>query len=247
MYSSSCTAFNGTNFIDNQEVLDNEDRLGLDFPQVGFDNNPYNLCQESCAPDVSVPECSQQGTGMERRLIIPDQDIAMPKDAVFMRNTPPCTFQNKELCFDRLIESMKRSEQSRHCVITQFKMLPQGCQNALAEAAIEQLKKQSIGQAQQLHNNAGTSFRMSQVLSNVPSSDCDTRHDASSGNALPRPNYSVEVFSGMGSFILNLIQLLESAESMNLDHIISWLPDGVHFAIHDPELFLKVILPQSFR
>lgn len=61
--------------------------------------------------------------------------------------------------------------------------------------------------------------------------------------AHPRPN----VFHGKGSFPLNLTLMLESVESMNLSHIVSWLPNGQSFVIHDPDQFLAEVLPKFIK
>eukprot|EP00584_Thalassiosira_punctigera_P001529 CAMPEP_0172533634 /NCGR_PEP_ID=MMETSP1067-20121228/6265_1 /TAXON_ID=265564 ORGANISM="Thalassiosira punctigera, Strain Tpunct2005C2" /NCGR_SAMPLE_ID=MMETSP1067 /ASSEMBLY_ACC=CAM_ASM_000444 /LENGTH=766 /DNA_ID=CAMNT_0013318297 /DNA_START=134 /DNA_END=2434 /DNA_ORIENTATION=+ len=56
-----------------------------------------------------------------------------------------------------------------------------------------------------------------------------------------------KVFHGKGSFPLNLAVMLESVDSMNLSHIIGWLPSGQSFVIHDPDQFLTGVLPKFFK
>mmetsp|Transcript_15522 Transcript_15522/g.37210 ORF Transcript_15522/g.37210 Transcript_15522/m.37210 type:complete len:644 (+) Transcript_15522:288-2219(+) len=56
-----------------------------------------------------------------------------------------------------------------------------------------------------------------------------------------------DIFHGKGSFPLNLTLMLESAESKNLSHIVSWLPNGQSFVIHDPDQFLAEVLPKFFK
>mmetsp|Transcript_6378 Transcript_6378/g.14422 ORF Transcript_6378/g.14422 Transcript_6378/m.14422 type:complete len:638 (+) Transcript_6378:45-1958(+) len=55
------------------------------------------------------------------------------------------------------------------------------------------------------------------------------------------------VFHGKGSFPLNLTLMLESVESINLSHVVSWLPSGESFVIHDPDLFLSEVLHKFFK
>ncbi len=74
----------------------------------------------------------------------------------------------------------------------------------------------------------------------------------SSNNSIPslnltRGNKPPSIFHGKGSFPLNLTLMLESVESMNLSHVVSWLPDGKSFVIHDPEEFLSEVLPKFFK
>jgi HSF-type DNA-binding len=44
-----------------------------------------------------------------------------------------------------------------------------------------------------------------------------------------------------------LQSLLDTAESRNVSHIISWFPHGRAFAIHDSQAFIETIMPQFFR
>ncbi|KAL7535852.1 hypothetical protein ACHAXR_007799 [Thalassiosira sp. AJA248-18] len=55
------------------------------------------------------------------------------------------------------------------------------------------------------------------------------------------------IFHGKGSFPLNLTLMLESVERLNLSHVVSWLPSGKSFVIHDPDQFLTLVLPKFFK
>mmetsp|Transcript_9952 Transcript_9952/g.20415 ORF Transcript_9952/g.20415 Transcript_9952/m.20415 type:complete len:595 (+) Transcript_9952:230-2014(+) len=54
-------------------------------------------------------------------------------------------------------------------------------------------------------------------------------------------------FEGKGSFPMNLCLMLESVEKHNLTHIISWLPCGTGFLIHDHDAFFAEVLPKYFK
>ena len=47
-------------------------------------------------------------------------------------------------------------------------------------------------------------------------------------------------------FPCRLHRMLDEAESHHLDHIVSWLPCGTAFAIHDKEEFMKSVIPNYF-
>lgn len=89
----------------------------------------------------------------------------------------------------------------------------------------------------------------------VPSTSSTNCHDIKLSNgqgkgdthADENPPNRPGVFHGKGSFPLNLTLMLESVESMGLGHIVSWLPSGQSFVIHDPDLFLKDVLPKFFK
>ena len=49
------------------------------------------------------------------------------------------------------------------------------------------------------------------------------------------------------SFPVKLHSLLNSAESEGFDSIVSWLPGGTSFRVHDTHLFETCILPQYFK
>ncbi|KAL3899716.1 MAG: hypothetical protein SGARI_006400 [Bacillariaceae sp.] len=48
-------------------------------------------------------------------------------------------------------------------------------------------------------------------------------------------------------FPLKLRTVLEDAANEGNDHIISWLPDGKAFKVHQPEMFSKVLMKRYFR
>jgi hypothetical protein len=48
-------------------------------------------------------------------------------------------------------------------------------------------------------------------------------------------------------FPLKLHRLLEEAEKKCSDHIVSWLPDGKAFKIHDPEQFCNTVMAAYFK
>lgn len=64
---------------------------------------------------------------------------------------------------------------------------------------------------------------------------------------MPKTTSHPNLFQGKGSFPLNLTLMLESVESMGMEHLVSWLPDGRSFVIKDPAGFLGLLLPMFFR
>ena len=76
--------------------------------------------------------------------------------------------------------------------------------------------------------------------------DCSKRTSTSKSSAAS-PRRQNEIFHGKGSFPLNLTLMLESAETMNLGHIVSWSSTGTSFIIHDPTQFLSQVLPKFFK
>ena len=63
---------------------------------------------------------------------------------------------------------------------------------------------------------------------------------------------SVRVVSGSGfryvvPFPWRLHQMLEDIEKMNEHTTVSWLPDGKHFQVHNPQLFMQKIIPKFFK
>ena len=93
---------------------------------------------------------------------------------------------------------------------------------------------------------------MSKTLSPSISDDEDfDRNDSAEhkikGSVVPTRTLYPNVFHGKGSFPLNLTLLLESVESMGMEHLVSWLPDGGAFVIKDPAGFLNLVLPMFFR
>jgi len=49
------------------------------------------------------------------------------------------------------------------------------------------------------------------------------------------------------SFPLKLHELLDAADMQGFNCIVSWLPDGNSFQVHDQDRFVKEILPKFFR
>lgn len=45
-------------------------------------------------------------------------------------------------------------------------------------------------------------------------------------------------------FLLKIHDMLEHVEIEHQDHIISWSPDGMSFKVHNPEAFVKEIMPR---
>ncbi|CAJ1964568.1 unnamed protein product [Cylindrotheca closterium] len=73
---------------------------------------------------------------------------------------------------------------------------------------------------------------------------------------LPLPNGagSIKVVSGSGfrylvPFPYKLHQMLEETEAKDpmASNIVSWLPDGLHFKVHDSVAFMEKIVPQFFK
>jgi len=63
---------------------------------------------------------------------------------------------------------------------------------------------------------------------------------------------SVRVVSGSGfryvvPFPFRLHEMLCNVESKNNGSIVSWLPDGNHFKVHDPRRFVEVVIPSAFK
>ena len=48
-------------------------------------------------------------------------------------------------------------------------------------------------------------------------------------------------------FPSKLYEMLESADSLGLSHIISWLPDGKSFEVKDQDQFMHLIVPRFFK
>ena len=76
--------------------------------------------------------------------------------------------------------------------------------------------------------------------------DCSKR-TSTSNSSTASPRRQNEIFHGKGSFPLNLTLMLESVETMNLGHIVSWSSTGTSFIIHDPTQFLSQVLPKFFK
>mmetsp|Transcript_41146 Transcript_41146/g.63398 ORF Transcript_41146/g.63398 Transcript_41146/m.63398 type:complete len:358 (+) Transcript_41146:93-1166(+) len=63
---------------------------------------------------------------------------------------------------------------------------------------------------------------------------------------------SVRVVSGSGfryvvPFPWRLHQMLDDIEKSGEDAVVSWLPDGFHFQVHNPQLFMQQIIPKFFK
>lgn len=63
---------------------------------------------------------------------------------------------------------------------------------------------------------------------------------------------SVRVVSGSGfryvvPFPWRLHQMLEEIEVQGNAAVVSWLPDGQHFQVHNPQLFVENVIPKFFK
>ncbi len=63
---------------------------------------------------------------------------------------------------------------------------------------------------------------------------------------------SVRVVSGSGfryvvPFPWRLHQMLEEIEQAGDAQVVSWLPDGQHFQVHNPQLFVQEVIPKFFK
>ncbi|KAL7532345.1 hypothetical protein ACHAWF_004104 [Thalassiosira exigua] len=81
------------------------------------------------------------------------------------------------------------------------------------------------------------------IAPGTPSTDNRDKAASAGTAASGVPN----MFHGKGSFPLNLTLMLESVESMNLSHLVSWVPSGQSFVIHNPDQFLALVLPKFFK
>jgi hypothetical protein len=82
------------------------------------------------------------------------------------------------------------------------------------------------------------------VSSNNQEGNRTTDHDENKG--------SVRVVSGSGfryvvPFPWRLHQMLEDIEKMGDESVVSWLPDGNHFQVHNPQLFMQRVIPKFFK
>ena len=48
-------------------------------------------------------------------------------------------------------------------------------------------------------------------------------------------------------FPYRLYEMLDECEHQNKSHIVSWLPDGKAFKVHQVPVFVDLILPSYFR
>jgi len=63
---------------------------------------------------------------------------------------------------------------------------------------------------------------------------------------------SIRVVSGSGfryvvPFPYRLHEMLSSVDEKHDSSIVSWLPDGKHFKVHDPRRFVEVVIPSAFK
>lgn len=73
-------------------------------------------------------------------------------------------------------------------------------------------------------------------------------HSAVAGRAPPRGSDSVRRSEQSQSFFPSkLYNLLLDAEAEGLDHIVSFTANGAAFRIHDPQEFIRVIVPRYFK
>ena len=63
---------------------------------------------------------------------------------------------------------------------------------------------------------------------------------------------SIRVVSGSGfryvvPFPYRLHEMLSSVDEKHDSSIVSWLPDGKHFKVHDPRRFVETVIPSAFK
>ena len=63
---------------------------------------------------------------------------------------------------------------------------------------------------------------------------------------------SIRVVSGSGfryvvPFPYRLHEMLSSVDEKFDSSIVSWLPDGKHFKVHDPRRFVESVIPSAFK
>jgi hypothetical protein len=63
---------------------------------------------------------------------------------------------------------------------------------------------------------------------------------------------SIRVVSGSGfryvvPFPYRLHKMLSDVDSHGDATIVSWMPDGLHFKVHDPQRFVETIIPSAFK
>ena len=63
---------------------------------------------------------------------------------------------------------------------------------------------------------------------------------------------SIRVVSGSGfryvvPFPYRLHEMLSNIDSKHDSSIVSWLPDGKHFKVHDPRRFVEEVIPSAFK
>lgn len=77
-------------------------------------------------------------------------------------------------------------------------------------------------------------------------------NDAATKSTPSERDGSVRVHSGSGfrfvvPFPWRLHQILDDMEASGDTSIISWVPDGRHFHVHNPTLFVQKIIPKFFK
>mgnify|MGYP002785505455 CR=1 FL=1 len=75
---------------------------------------------------------------------------------------------------------------------------------------------------------------------------CTTSNGAEACGGRPRKALDDKSESTL-PFPFKLHQLLEEAEECGADHIISWLPSGEAFKIHDHDAFLSSVMTKYFK
>lgn len=63
---------------------------------------------------------------------------------------------------------------------------------------------------------------------------------------------SIRVVSGSGfryvvPFPYRLHEMLSDVDANHDSSIVSWLPDGRHFKVHDPRRFVEIVIPSAFK
>lgn len=63
---------------------------------------------------------------------------------------------------------------------------------------------------------------------------------------------SIRVVSGSGfryvvPFPYRLHEMLSNVDAKSDSSIVSWLPDGKHFKVHDPRRFVEEVIPSAFK
>lgn len=89
------------------------------------------------------------------------------------------------------------------------------------------------------------------VCSNISVSSASTKSSMPSNSRSDRDG-SVRVHSGSGfrfvvPFPWRLHQILDDMDESGDTSIVSWMPDGRHFHVHNPTLFVKEIIPKFFK
>ena len=88
--------------------------------------------------------------------------------------------------------------------------------------------------------------------SNVPTNDNYKLEVNIPQQEPPLPDGSIRVVSGSGfryvtPFPWRLHEMLDDMEATGETNIVSWLPDGRTFKVHDPQAFTKKIVPKWFK